>query len=101
MGEEHSNDLARTKETISRFIQENFLMYQEGKTLDDDTSFLDEGIIDSTGILEVITFLEETYQIKIENEELVPENLDSIARISAFVEKKRKQSGAGAEPMVA
>ncbi len=88
MEEERTDTLSKTKETISTFIQENFLMYQEEETLDDNTSFLDEGIIDSTGVLEIITFIEETFAIQIDDEELVPENLDSIARISRFVVRK-------------
>jgi len=50
--------------------------------------FLEEGIIDSTGILELVTFLEEEYSITVEDEELVPENLDSINNVTAFLERK-------------
>lgn len=72
---------------IKTFIIENFLF---GNTdgLNDDTSFLEEGIIDSTGILELITFLEEEFSIKVDDEELIPENLDSINNIAAFLELK-------------
>ena len=87
---EKNIDLSKTKKTIVQFIQENFLMYQDEDVLDENTSFIDEGIIDSTGVLEIITFLEETFDIKIDDEELVPENLDSIARISRFVVRKRE-----------
>ena len=55
-----------------------------------ETSFLEEGIIDSTGILELVTFLEETYEIQIEDEELVPENLDSINNVVQFLKRKLK-----------
>ena len=74
-------------ETLRGFIVENFL-FGEGNGLADDTSFLESGIIDSTGILELITFLEETYGIKIEDDELVPENLDSISNVSRFLRQK-------------
>jgi acyl carrier protein len=57
--------------------------------LTDNDSLLDKGIIDSTGILEVIGFLEETYGIQIEDEELVPENLDSVHNLVGFVNKKK------------
>ena len=51
--------------------------------------FLDKGIIDSTGVLEFVSFLEEQYQIKIQDEDLVPDNLDSINKTVAFVNRKR------------
>ena len=76
-----------TKETIKTFIIENFLFGSEDG-LKDETSFLEEGIIDSTGILELVTFLEEEFSITIEDEELVPENLDSINNVTAFLERK-------------
>ena len=76
-----------TKEKIKTFIIENFLFGSEDG-LKDETSFLEEGIIDSTGILELVTFLEEEFPITIEDEELVPENLDSINNVTAFLERK-------------
>ncbi len=76
-----------TKEKIKIFIIENFLFGSEDG-LKDETSFLEEGIIDSTGILELVTYLEEEYSITIEDEELVPENLDSINNVTAFLERK-------------
>ena len=75
------------KETIKTFIIENFLFGSEDG-LKDETSFLEEGIIDSTGILELVTFLEEEFSIAIEDEELVPENLDSINNVTAFLDRK-------------
>ena len=75
------------KETIKTFIIENFLFGSEDG-LKDETSFLEEGIIDSTGILELVTFLEEEFSITIEDEELVPENLDSINNVTAFLDRK-------------
>ncbi len=76
-----------TKGKIKTFIIENFLFGSEDG-LEDKTSFLEEGIIDSTGILELVTFLEEEFSITIEDEELVPENLDSINNVTAFLERK-------------
>jgi len=76
-----------TKGKIKTFIVENFLFGSEDG-LKDETSFLEEGIIDSTGILELVTFLEEEFSITIEDEELVPENLDSINNVTAFLERK-------------
>ncbi|WP_258868246.1 acyl carrier protein [Alkalilimnicola ehrlichii] len=57
--------------------------------LADDDSFLEQGIIDSTGIMEVIFFLEEEFGIRVDDDELIPENLDSVNRIARFVQRKR------------
>lgn len=59
--------------------------------LTDSDSLLDKGIIDSTGVLELVGFLEENYQIQIEDEELVPENLDSINNLVKFIQKKQSK----------
>ena len=75
------------KDKIRIFIVENFL-FGKANGLGDDSSFLDEGIIDSTGILELVSFLEEQYDIRVEDEELVPENLDSINNVVAYLESK-------------
>ena len=75
------------KTSIKNFIVDNFL-FGTADNLKDDTSFLEEGIIDSTGVLELITFLEETYDITVDDEELIPENLDSINNVTAFLNAK-------------
>ncbi|HEY1308212.1 MAG TPA: acyl carrier protein [Vicinamibacterales bacterium] len=67
---------------------ENFLYGQVSTELRDDESLLDRGLIDSTGVLELVGFLEHRYRISVDDRELVPDNLDSIARIVAFVEAK-------------
>ncbi len=72
---------------IRSFIVENFL-FGEGDDLKDDTSFLEDGIIDSTGILELVDFIEEEFGIGVDDEELVPENLDSLNNVSAYVARK-------------
>ena len=77
------------KQAIREFIVENFL-FGEGNGLPDDTSFLDEGIIDSTGILELVAFLEEVFGIEVEDEELISENLDSIANIVQYLTTKQE-----------
>lgn len=74
-------------ETIREYVIENFL-FGDASQLEDDASFLEHGIIDSTGILELIAFLEETYGIKVEDEELIPENLDSLKKVVQYVERK-------------
>ncbi len=75
------------KQTIRDFVIENFL-FGEANGLKDDTSFLEEGIIDSTGILELVTFIEDEFSITVEDEELIPENLDSIGNVANFLERK-------------
>ncbi len=76
------------KDTITNFIIDNFL-FGDDEGLKDDVSFLNEGIIDSTGILELIVFLEEEFSIEIEDEEMIPENLDSINNLLSFLNKKQ------------
>ncbi len=73
--------------TIKEYVIENFLFGDNGQ-LTKETSFLESGIIDSTGILELVSFLEETYEIVIEDEELIPENLDSLNNINSFLKNK-------------
>lgn len=75
-------------EQVRQFILTNFYV-PDANALQDDASLLDTGVIDSTGVLEVISFLEDTFSLTVEEEEMVPENLDSIGRISAFVQRKR------------
>ena len=75
------------KDKIRAFVVENFL-FGSDENLEENTSFLDEGIIDSTGILELVSFLEEEFSIIVEDEELIPENLDSINNVTAYLERK-------------
>jgi acyl carrier protein len=72
---------------IRAYIGENFL-FGEADQLGVDDSFLDKGIIDSTGILEIVMFLEEQFGIKVADSEMLPENLDSIGNIGRFITKK-------------
>ena len=79
---DHSN-------SVRNFIVKNFLL-GDGDLLKEDTSFIEEGIIDSTGILELVFFIEENFGISIEDHELVPENMDSLQSISGFMDRKLK-----------
>ena len=76
------------KEDIREFIVDTFLFGEDGG-LREDSSFLEEGIVDSTGIMQLVSFLQDQYQITIEDEELIPDNLDSIRKVIAFIETKR------------
>jgi acyl carrier protein len=79
----------RVVSELREFIAKNFL-FSDQFSLSDHDSFLDSGIIDSMRVLELIHFLEERYQITLADEEIVPENLDSIQSLKAFVEGKLK-----------
>jgi acyl carrier protein len=76
---------------IRAFVIENYLFGEERK-LENDDSFLETGIIDSTGVLELVRFLEATFGIKVADEELIPDNLDSINKIVAFLQAKLPSS---------
>ena len=77
------------EEKLRTFIQNNFLLGDKNRAIKKDESFLQNGIIDSTGVLELVNFIEETYKIKVEDEELVPENLDSIQNLIAYIQRKQ------------
>jgi len=81
------------KREIREYITEQLLFGQEDGHLADEDSFLEKGIIDSTGVLELIGFVENRYSIKVENDELVPENLDSIESLAGFIKRKRAPAG--------
>ena len=93
MTSNEGNIQANYVDEIREFVVNNFL-FGDGENLKDDTSFLDEGIIDSTGILELITFLEERYTITIGDDEVVPENLDSLQNVARFLKVKLDMSSA-------
>jgi acyl carrier protein len=74
---------------LRQFILENFLLTRDDSSLGDADSLTARGILDSTGALELVMHLEERYGITVQDEELHPDNLDSIDRIAAFIERKR------------
>jgi acyl carrier protein len=76
---------------VREFVVENFL-FGDGETLKDDTSFMEEGIIDSTGILELVFFIEETFGFSVEDDELIPDNMDSLQNIARFIDRKLNAS---------
>lgn len=79
---------------IRDFVTTNFLFGQDSSTLADDASFLESGVIDSTGVLELVAFLEQRYGISVGDRELLPENLDSVANATRFVSRKLEAQGA-------
>jgi acyl carrier protein len=78
-----------SKDRIREFIIRTFLFGSKDSRLADGDSFLETGIIDSTGMLELVSFIESEFGIEVGDTELIPENLDSIERLAAFIEKKK------------
>ena len=76
---------------IREFIIDNFLFGERERAPKDEDSFLELGIIDSTGILELVGFLEEKFRFSVKDDELVPENLDSVDNVVRYIEKKRNE----------
>ena len=76
------------REELRRFIIDNFLFGVEDSQFSDDDSFLEKGLIDSTGVLELVAFIEEQYGIRFQDDEIIPENLDSINKLIQFLNKK-------------
>jgi acyl carrier protein len=77
-----------TEQRIRQFVVENFYV-SDPSELADDTSLITSGFVDSTGMLEVISFLESEFGIRIRDQEMVPENLETISRIAAFIGRKK------------
>lgn len=77
------------KQTLRTFITENFLPQSGADSFLDSDSFMEKGIIDSTGVLELLEFIEERFSIKVEDEEVVPDNLDSLDRLTAYICRKQ------------
>ena len=80
--------MVETITTIRAFIFDNFLFDAAEEDLGNDDSFLDQGIIDSTGVLELVEWLEDTFNIVVDDDELIPENLDSVNQLAAFIAGK-------------
>ena len=76
------------KSKIRQYILHNYLFSENEADLADDVSFLESGLIDSTGMMEVIFFVEESFDIKVEDEEMVPENLDSVNNLVTYISRK-------------
>lgn len=81
------------EEEIRQFIIEKFMIGANSRKLNDEDSFLENGIIDSTGVLELVGFIEESFDVSVADEELVPENLDSVANAAAYIKRKKSVLG--------
>ena len=76
------------EEQIREYVVDNFLFSEDGYHLPEDASFLEEGIVDSTGVLELVMFVEETFDVTVEDDEIVPENFDSVAQLAEYIHRK-------------
>lgn len=75
--------------TILSFIEENFLFQIGDQKLADNQALLEAGVVDSTGVLELVAFLEDTFHLQIADKDIIPQNLDSVDAITAFVERSQ------------
>ena len=78
-----------TNSEIKTFILQNYLFTDDQSVLSEDDSLIGKGIVDSTGMLELVNHLEDSYGFKVADEEMVPDNLDSVTNIVRFIERKR------------
>jgi acyl carrier protein len=78
---------------LRRYITENFLFGQDDGVLTDEVSFLEKGLIDSTGVLEIVAHLEQTYGVSVKDEELIPLNFDSVSNLATYVARKTGRQG--------
>jgi len=81
------------KSVLRKFVTENFLGSAAVDSFEDADSFLEKGIIDSTGVLELLEFIEEKFRFRVEDEEVVPANLDSLDNLAAFIKRKSGHAG--------
>ncbi len=81
--------MSDVKAQVRRYIEENFLFGAGARAPADDASLIDHQLIDSTGFLELVAFLEQAFSIEVGDEEMTPENLDSLDALAAYVERKR------------
>lgn len=83
--------MSSVQNDVRNFVIENFLFGEDPESLLNNDSFLETGIIDSTGVLELVAFVEDNYSVEVKDEELIPENLDSIDQLINFIESKLKE----------
>ena len=76
------------RKAIHSYLEENVLFNSDDNSISDDDSFMENGIIDSTGILELVSFIEGKFDFKVDDEDLVPDNFDSVNNLVSYIEKK-------------
>lgn len=87
-----STDATQVKPRIRDYILQNLMFSDDAAELPDDASLLDRGIIDSTGVLEVVMFIEETFGLHVKASDMLPENFDTVDAIAAFVQRQQQAS---------
>ena len=78
----------RIEVQIRGYVLENFLFSDDESQLHDEASFLEEGVVDSTGVLELVLFVEETFGVTVEDDKILPENFDSVNQLATYVRTK-------------
>ena len=86
-----------TRERIHQFLREYFILNHD---IDDDASFLESGVVDSTGVLELVLFAEETFAINVDDHDVVPENFDSVNQLAAYIARKQREANPQSVPTV-
>jgi|SRR5271157_4547252 len=84
--------MQQLEQEVRQFVIENFIFGDEASDFSDDDSFLEKGLVDSMGILTLMEFVKEKYSIPVEDEELIPDNWDSVRKIASFVQSKQSAS---------
>jgi acyl carrier protein len=80
----------KTKEMIRKYIANNILFSDNGYPYPDDASFLNEGIVDSMNVLELVMFVEQNFGMKVDDQEIIPDNFDSVTKLATYVENKAR-----------
>jgi len=93
MGKRNKNSESDIKKVLIDFINESFLPSSGLDSFEDSDSFMDKGIVDSTGVLELLEFIEDSFDIKVEDEEVIPDNLDSLNKLTSFIKGKCINAG--------
>jgi acyl carrier protein len=93
MGKSNKVPLNDVMGILREFINGNFLSSAGLDSFANNDSFLEEGIIDSTGVMELLAFIEEKFAIRVEDEEIIPDNLDSLNNLTSFIERKIASAG--------
>ena len=75
---------------IREYIDQNLLFRSDGYQYSDDTSFLEEGIVDSQGVMELVMFVEEEFGVLVEDADIIPDNFDSISQLAAYIHRKKE-----------
>jgi acyl carrier protein len=81
------------RDVLRGFIIDSFLPSSGLEAFEDGDSFMERGILDSTGVLELLEFIEENFDIAVDDEEIIPDNLDSLSKLTSFIQKKRENAG--------